>query len=447
VTSAGGWGEERWPRSEPRRPGTGAKRAGRKAFGATWWGAAWVDAIEHRAALDPNRLPRGRSYARAGQADQLEMSEGEVRSLVQGSRPEPYAVRVRVRVFTGDEWDRVLDALAAQAGHTAALLDGELLPDVAEDVRRAGLDLLPGPGEVQPRCTCPDWADPCKHAAAVCYLVADELDRDPFGVLLLRGRGRTEVMAALRSRRGGLGPRAASTVDPGDDTTDAGVVATAAWARSPDPLPRIPSPPPAPGHPTVLAVDPPPGQGVQAEALRALAADAARRAWSLAVGLPPEPSAPTLDHDLARWAAATLEPDRSPPRALSGPAAAGPAPAAPAAAGPALAGPALAGPALADLAHRAGLPGRQLLRRALAWRAGGAGGVDALLVAWDPPADTVAEGRAGLDAGAVARRNRLTSGDRQLRLGRDGRWYPFRRAAGGWDPHGAPMTPEDLGGG
>jgi hypothetical protein len=102
---------------------------------------------------------------------------------------------------------------------------------------------------------------------------------------------------------------------------------------------------------------------------------------------------------------------------------------------------------LAELARRAGVPGRQLLRRALAWRAGGAGGLDALLVAWDPPAGAVAEGRAGLPPGAVARRNRLTAGDRQLRLGPDGRWYPFRRAAGGWDPDGAPMAPEDLAGG
>jgi uncharacterized Zn finger protein len=64
-----------------------------------------------------------------------------------------------------------------------------------------GLDLLPGPGEVQPRCSCPDWADPCKHAAAVCYLVADELDRDPFLLFLLRGKGRDELLAGVRQRR------------------------------------------------------------------------------------------------------------------------------------------------------------------------------------------------------------------------------------------------------
>src|SRR5918994_591835 len=122
-----------------------------------------------------------------------------------GRRARPYQVRVRVRVLDADEWDRVLDAIAAQIGHAAALLDGELLPEVADDVRGVGTDLLPGPGELQPRCSCPDWADPCKHAAAVCYLVAGALDADPFSLLLLRGRRRDEVLAGLRARRRSAG--------------------------------------------------------------------------------------------------------------------------------------------------------------------------------------------------------------------------------------------------
>src|SRR4030095_278203 len=89
--------------------------------------------------------------------------------------------------------------------------------EVADDVRRAGTDLLPGPGELQPRCSCPDWADPCKHAAAVCYLVAGALDADPFSLLLLRGRRREQGLGALpapslcvvalgRRRGGGAAP-------------------------------------------------------------------------------------------------------------------------------------------------------------------------------------------------------------------------------------------------
>jgi uncharacterized Zn finger protein len=185
---------------EDRRPAAGPRRR-RRGFGLTWWGEAWVTALEQRARLDPNRLPRGRSYARGGTVGELAIAPGEVRARVQGRRVRPYQVRVRVRVLEAEEWDRVLDAIAAQIGHAAALLDGELLPEVADDVRSAGTDLLPGPGELQPRCSCPDWDDPCKHAAAVCYLVAGALDADPFSLLLLRGRRRDEVLAALRARR------------------------------------------------------------------------------------------------------------------------------------------------------------------------------------------------------------------------------------------------------
>ena len=86
-------------------------------------------------------------------------------------------------------------------------------------MRSVGLDLLPGAGELQPRCSCPDWAAPCKHAAAVCFLVADALDADPFGVLLLRGLGREEVLAGLED--GWLPARAdfeyARPIEPGPD--------------------------------------------------------------------------------------------------------------------------------------------------------------------------------------------------------------------------------------
>ena len=154
----------------------------------TWWGRAWLVALEQRAQLDPNRLPRGRDYARSGAVGELVLAPGEARAEVRGRKRSPYLTRVRVRRFTDDEWDRVLDVICAQLGRAAAMLDGELPPEVTNDLASAGLSLLPGAGEVGPRCSCPDDADPCKHAAAVCYLVANALDADPFVALLLRGR-------------------------------------------------------------------------------------------------------------------------------------------------------------------------------------------------------------------------------------------------------------------
>ncbi len=197
--------------------------------GHTWWGRAWVDALEQRARLDPNRLPRGRDYAREGAVGELVLAPGEARAQVQGRRVSPYDVRVRVRRFTDGEWDQVLDAISAQLGRAAAMLDGDLPPQVASDVAVAGLDLLPGAGEVGPRCTCPDDADPCKHSAAVCYLVADALDADPFTVLLLRGRTRGEVLAGLRARRRGLAATQPAASGQGDAR---GVAQRTRWRSS-----------------------------------------------------------------------------------------------------------------------------------------------------------------------------------------------------------------------
>jgi uncharacterized Zn finger protein len=367
-----------------------------------------VTALEERARLDPNRLPRGRSYARSGTVEELVIGPGEVRAAVQGRRVRPYQVRVRIRQLQAAEWERVLDAIAAQIGHAAALLDGELLPEVAEDVRSAGTDLLPGPGELQPRCSCPDWADPCKHAAAVCYLVADALDANPFALLLLRGRSREEVLAALRARRrsGDLDTDATGgeglAIDPGIDAREA-------YRRSLAAVPAPPLPPQRPGRPAVLPVDPPPGSSLRHDDLVALAADAAARAWELATGSGDGGLSLDLEADLARRAAGLL--------GASG--------------------------GMAALAASAGMPSRELLRWAVTWQQAGRGGLDALRTTWQPEAADLAEGRAALDrpvgAGVVrAWRNRLTRGGLQLRLGSDGLWYRFVHPGGDWVLDGPP---------
>jgi SWIM zinc finger len=399
-----------------------------------------VEALETRASLDRNRLPRGRTYARTGAVERIELSEGEVKALVQGSRPQPYSVRVRVREFSDDEWDTILDALAAELGHTAALLDGELPPEVAGDVRGAGFDLLPGAGELVPRCSCPDWADPCKHSAAVCYLVADELDRDPFALLLLRGRPREALMAGLRQRRAGATSTAvkgaagsASSSPPGSagmvPPADVGMRATEAWARVPGTLPVLPLPPRAPGSPTVLAADPPPASGVSTGVLRSLAVDAAARAWEVATGAGQGALCYSFDEDLARRAAATLAApgearSDEPPGELA---------------------------LLAALARRARLAPRELHRRASVWRDGGREGLAVLLGPLEAaPGDLQRAGdhlatAAGPGARISVRQNRVTAGDRQLRIGRDGRWYPYRRGSGGsFEPAGTPIDPDGL---
>lgn len=410
MSPSGGRSFEVWPERPPRLPGPGPRRAaGRKPFGATWWGRAWVEALEERASLDSNRLPRGRTYARQGAVGELEVGIAEVVAPVQGSRRAPYQVRVRVRPFSEDEWTVVLDALASQSGHAAALLEGELLPDVAGDVRSVGLDLLPGAGEVQPRCTCPDWADPCKHGAAVCYLVADELDIDPFLLFLLRGRSREELLAGIRRRRRSGGVEALDARHEGSAGTsweeDAGVVARQAWRQDTASTPAVPlpAPPRRPGRPALLLDPAPEGSGVDAANLAALAADAARRAWELATGAGETGLELSREEDGARWAAGMIEGARSPV-------------------------------GFDEMARRTGLGRRELFLSALAWRAGGRGGLDTLLHPWDPEPSDLVWGRSELGPGSRVSHNRITVDERQLRLGRDGRWYAYRKVRGKWQP-------------
>jgi uncharacterized Zn finger protein len=419
-----------FPKSAPRRPGSGPWRAkGKRPFGDTWWGRAWIEALEQRARLDPNRLPRGRTYARTGAVGALEVRRGEVRSSVQGSRSTPYKVVVRVRTFSTDEWERALELLSSEVGHVAALLDGELSPAVGEQLRAAGLDLLPGAGEVAPKCSCPDWAEPCKHSAATCYLVADLLDEDPFQLFYLRGLGRQELLAALRARRAAAAAAAGEAggglpglvgilpMPPVRDGPDAGVPAREAWARAatlPN-LPPLPLPPPHPGKPAVLGVDPPRSSGISAEALRMLASDAAGRAFELAHGSESSGLELSFREDVARRAAKLLE---------GGPAGLAQLPA---------------------IAGRVGLSGRELMCFALAWQAGGRESLFVLLETWDPPAAEMEQGRALIRVDALVRistwHNRVSLADRQLRLGRDGRWYPYRRAGRtSWQPDGAALT-------
>ncbi len=288
------WWSERSGDDAGHRPPAARGPGSRRGFGQTWWGRAWIEALEERAALDPGRLARGRSYARRGAVDELAVAPGLVMASVQGSRALPYTVTIRIPTFSRDEWTEVLDIIGSQIGRAAALLDGELPPEVVDDVARAQLALLPVAGEIQPRCSCPDWGDPCKHSAAVCYLVADRLDKDPFALLLLRGRSRTDVLRALRARRTSqlTDPAAPTTPLAPADPSEDGVVARDAYAGADGERPAVPIPPlppDRPGQPVVVLLDPPPESGIDPDALRSLAAGAAARAWRLATGdVPPD---------------------------------------------------------------------------------------------------------------------------------------------------------------
>ena len=195
----------RYPKSQPRAAKGGIKaQTKRGAFGQSWWAKRWIAVLE---SFDIGaRLGRGRSYARNGQVLAIDVQEGKVTAKVQGSRPQPYEVKIEVKVLAAEEWKQVLRALSGQALFVAKLLAGEMPQDIEEVFKAAKLSLFPQKqADLKTACSCPDWSNPCKHIAAVYYLLGEEFDRDPFLLFRLRGLGRD----GLLERLGGLTPAAA----------------------------------------------------------------------------------------------------------------------------------------------------------------------------------------------------------------------------------------------
>ncbi|MBI3989471.1 MAG: SWIM zinc finger family protein [candidate division NC10 bacterium] len=194
------WGY--FPRSTPRpvKGGIKAQTSRGQKFGSTWWADRWIGVLESFGWA--NRLQRGRSYARRGQVMDFELAPGLVTARVQGSRPKPYTVRIAIKPLSNREWGKVTDAMAAQAVFAAKLLAGEMPQNIEEAFSATKLTLFPRSSkDIETQCSCPDWANPCKHIAAVYYILAEEFDRDPFLLFRLRGRTRDEIVATLREKR------------------------------------------------------------------------------------------------------------------------------------------------------------------------------------------------------------------------------------------------------
>ena len=333
--------------------------------------------------LDQAQLRLGRKFAAAGIVGTITVSPGRLAATVYDTE-DACRTSVHLTPLSDAEWDRFLAQVAVKAGHIAALLDGYMPHDLVVAADDAGVQLLPGIGDLDPECTCPGWELPCRHAAALCNQASWLLDADPWVLLLLRGREREELLASLR-----LGDSSA---------VSAGVRATEVFAA---PVAPVPEAPPIPELGPLPTFDPVPG--VDVDALRWLVADAAHRARELlATG-----ELPVFDdwQDRVRMAYTHADPLLTARLAAAGP----------------------------------GLP-----RAVRAWGYGGVAGLTVLDVAWTPSKAEVARARTAWEGGelpaATVWRNRWTVEGQglQLRYGRDGRWYPYRDEAGDWWPAGPP---------
>ena len=190
-------------------------------FSRTWWGQRFIQALEEFS--DEARLGRGRGYARNGKVKEHQIANGKITAQVRGSinpyfgvYKEPlYKISIEIKQISSADWSKVVSRLGAKASLISKLLLGEVPDNIEATFAELNLHLLPhNRQDFQTDCSCPDYSNPCKHIAGVYYLVAAELDRDPFLLFELRGISRSKLQQELA--KSPLGQALASTLDEGE---------------------------------------------------------------------------------------------------------------------------------------------------------------------------------------------------------------------------------------
>ena len=188
-----GW----YPPAAPKKVDNGIKAHNKRgAFARQWWGKEWISRLERF--NDTSRLARGRAYARKGQVIGLDVTSKGVSAKVQGSRARPYKVSIRLTPYTKEELQRLVGVFSDNLVLVAKILGGEMPEEIDGLCSKAGLSLFPTSfRDIEASCSCPDYANPCKHLAAVFYLLAEAFDRDPFLLFTLRGIEKDALFNAL----------------------------------------------------------------------------------------------------------------------------------------------------------------------------------------------------------------------------------------------------------
>jgi len=151
----------------------------------TWWGKAWNRNLEAYADYS-NRIGRGRSYVRCGSVLDLQIQEGNIKALVQGSDSNPYSIVIKIKSLEKTIWEEIKDFCAGKLDSLQELLMGKFPEALGEIFTAHGKGLFPSPKEIDFDCSCPDWASMCKHVAATLYGIGARLDHEPNLFFLLR---------------------------------------------------------------------------------------------------------------------------------------------------------------------------------------------------------------------------------------------------------------------
>lgn len=167
-----------------------------RIIASTFWGKAWCDNLESYSDFR-NRVPRGRTYVRNGSVVDLRINPGEVLSYVSGSNL--YSVKIKIKPLMAATWKALKTKCGQQIGSLVELLQGRLSKSVMEIVTARDNGLFPAPREIEMTCSCPDWADMCKHVAATLYGVGSRLDHQPELLFVLRQVDHMELIAQAGS--------------------------------------------------------------------------------------------------------------------------------------------------------------------------------------------------------------------------------------------------------
>lgn len=176
----------------------------KQSFGKTWWGKSWVDAME-RIDYNTNRLPRGKRYANNGSVLSIDIKDAVVSAKVQGSRPSPYKIKIRLKEFNKKQIENITEIISESPAIASEMSLGTLPENLLDILNEHKIHILPSSWkDINAECSCPDWANPCKHLAAVYYIIANEIDKNPFLIFNLRCIATETLIGAAGLKQEGL---------------------------------------------------------------------------------------------------------------------------------------------------------------------------------------------------------------------------------------------------
>lgn len=365
--------------------------------GGFQWSEAWADAIAAGVLGSNRNVGRGRGLAARGGVHSVEVEPGQLSGRVDVAGGEERLVpQVGIRPMSDEQWRRLIDLIVEHGPLSAAVLTGELpfaLHELSSDV---GAPVMPEAEHTSVDCTCPEWSDTCVHAVALGFVLVDIVSADPWSLLLLRGRDRSDLIDAIRTLRADrAGVEVTETSDEPREP-DLGVPAAAAHRRTPTALPTAAQIPRRPGEPVLWATAPPADSGLDLSELRSAAADAAVRAVEMLANTGVSGAQLSVEADIARRAHRLTSADDTGDMEL-----------------------------LRELAVRSGRSAEELETWALAWGQGGEEGFVMLTLRWEPAPPAMEPAVSVLGEPTRISRNVASKGSVQLRLDQDGCWWRF----------------------